>query len=83
MAYADWLRHQRGLSRKTISTRQGVLKRFLTHRFGAEPGDLNTIARADIVGFLDSPEAATGRAGLDYSALGLTSGPTPPIGHCS
>ena len=73
MAYADWLRHQRGLSRKTISTRQGVLKRFLTHRFGAEPGDLNTIARADIVGFLDSPEAATGRAGLDYKAMCLRS----------
>ena len=26
MAYGDWLRHQRGLSPKTISTRQGVLK---------------------------------------------------------
>ena len=69
MAYGDWLRHQRGLSPKTISTRQGVLKRFLTHRFGAAPGDLNAIARADIVSFLDSPEAATGRAaGLDYKA---------------
>ena len=74
MAYGDWLRHQRGLSPKTISTRQGVLKRFLTHRFGAAPGDLNAIARADIVSFLDSPEAATGRAaGLDYKAMCLRS----------
>ena len=73
LAYCDWLRRQRGLSAKTISTRQGVLRRFLTFCFGTAPGDLNTIARDDIVSFLDSPETATGRAGLDYKATCLRS----------
>ena len=36
------------------------MKRFLTFRFGTAPGDLNTIARDDIVSFLDSPDTATG-----------------------
>ena len=73
VAYGDWLRHQRGLSPSTISTRQGVLKRFLTFRFGVVPGDLNTIVRDDVVAFLDSSEAPTGRAGLDYKAMCLRS----------
>ena len=72
-AYGDWLQHQRGLSPKTISIRQGVLKRFLTFRFGTAPGDLNAITRDDVFAFLDTPEATTGRAGLDYKATGLRS----------
>ena len=75
LAYGDWLRRQRGLSAKTISTRRRVLRRFLTFRFGTAPGDLNTIARDDIVSFLDSPDTATGRVGcgLDYKAMCLRS----------
>ena len=73
LAYGDWLRRQRGLSAKTISTRQSVLRRFLTFRFGTAPGDLNAIAREDVVSFLDSSETATGRAGLDYKATCLRS----------
>ena len=60
LAYCDWLRRKRGLSAKTISIRRSVLRRFLTFRFGTAPGDLNTIARDDIVSFLDSPDTATG-----------------------
>ena len=70
-AYGDWLHHHRGLSAKTISIRQSVLRRFLTFRFGTAPGDLNTIARDDIVAFLDSPDTATGRVGVDYKAICL------------
>ena len=73
LAYGDWLRHQRGLSAKTISTRQGVLRRFLTFRFSTAPGDLNTIARDDIVAFLDSPDTATGTVGVDHKAMCLRS----------
>ncbi len=75
LAYCDWLRRQRGLSAKTISIRRSVLRRFLTFRFGTAPGDLNTIARDDIVSFLDSPDTATGGAvrGLDYKATCLRS----------
>ena len=72
-AYGDWLRYQRGLSPKTISIRQGVLKNFLTFRFGTVPHEPNAIAHDDIVAFLDSPEATTGRTGLDYKATGLRS----------
>ena len=72
-AYGDWLRYQRGLSPKTISIREGVLKNFLTFRFGAVPHELNAIAHDDIVAFLDSPEATTVRTGLDYKATGLRS----------
>ena len=72
-AYGDWLHHQRGLSPKTISIRQGVLKRFLTFRFGTAPGDLNALAHDDIVAFLNKPEATTGRTGLDYKARCLRS----------
>ena len=73
LEYGDWLRRQRGLSAKTISTRQSVLRRFVTHRFGTAPGDLNAIARDDIVSFLDSPDTATGRTGPDYKATCLRS----------
>ena len=37
LAYGDWLHHQQGLSPKTISIRQRVLKRFLTFRFDCCP----------------------------------------------
>ena len=73
LAYCDWLHRQRGLSAKTMSIRRGVMKRFLTFRFGTAPGDLNTIARDDIVSFLDSPDTATGGVGLDYKATCLRS----------
>lgn len=73
LAYGDCLRRQRGLSVKTISIRQSVLRRLLTFRFGTAPGDLNAITRADIVSFLDSPETAAGGAGLDYKATCLRS----------
>lgn len=72
-AYGDWLRYQRGLSGKTIAIRRGVLKRFLMFRFGTVPVDLNAITRDDIVAYLDTPEATTGKAGLDYKATCLRS----------
>ena len=74
-AYGDWLHHHRGLSAKTISIRQSVLRGFLTFRFGTTPGDLNTIARGDIAAFLDSPDTATGTArtmGIDVARYKLT-----------
>ena len=52
MEYADWLRHQRGLRESTISRHQAFLKRFMTFRFGAMPGNLNDIAPDDIAAFL-------------------------------
>ena len=73
LAYGDWLLQQRGLSPKTISTRQSVLKRLFIFRFGTEPGDLNTITCDDIVAFLDSPNPTTGRVGRDYKATCLRS----------
>ena len=73
LAYGDWLRQQRGLSPKTISTRQSVLTRFLTLRFDTEPGDLNTITRDDIVAFLDLANPTTGKVGCDYKATCLRS----------
>ena len=72
-AYGNWLRYQCGLSPKTISIRRGVLKRFLTFRFGIAPVDLNAITRDDIFAFLDAPEATAGRKGLDYKATCLRS----------
>ena len=42
-AYGDWLRHQQGLGKSTIGQRQAFLRRFMTFRFGAAPGDLNSI----------------------------------------
>jgi len=53
-AYGDWLHHDRGLSAKTISIRQSVLRRFLTFRFGTAPGDLNTSVSATIRAFTSS-----------------------------
>ena len=55
MAYADWLRHQRGLSEATIERHQAFLKRFMTFRFGAIPGNLNDIAPDDILAFIAQP----------------------------
>ena len=55
MEYADWLRHQRGLRESTISRHQAFLKRFMTFRFGAVPGNLNDIAPDDIAAFLAQP----------------------------
>ena len=53
--YADWLRHQRGLCESTIERHQAFLKRFMTFRFGATPGNLNDIAPDDILAFVAQP----------------------------
>ena len=55
MEYADWLRHQRGLSEVTIERHQAFLKRFMTFRFGATPGNLNDLAPDDILAFVAQP----------------------------
>ncbi len=73
LAYGDWLRRQRGLAPKTVSIRQNVLRRFLTFRFGTQPGDLNAITRDDVAAFLDSPDPATGRTNRVYKAMCLRS----------
>ena len=53
MDYGTWLCTHRGLAPRTIKTRQGELRNFLTVRFGAmAPGDLSTITGADIVAYL-------------------------------
>lgn len=50
--YEGHLRHQRGLSNKTIFHNWRVADRFLTFRFGKEIGDLSKITAGDIVTFL-------------------------------
>lgn len=55
MEYADWLRHQRGLSEATIARHQAFLKRFIGFRFGAKPGNFNDITADDILAFLAQP----------------------------
>lgn len=54
-AYGEWLRRHRGLGPTTISCRQWFLKRFLTFRFGTEPGDLDNIGADDVRAFLALP----------------------------
>ena len=71
-AYGDWLRRHRGLGPSAIRYRQWFLKRFLTFRFGAEPGDLDSIGADDIRAFLALPPGrpSTG-PGLACRASGL------------
>ena len=50
--YEHYLRHQRGLSEASIYNCWRLADRFLSHRFGSEPGDPGVITQADIVAFL-------------------------------
>lgn len=72
MAYGDWLRHRQGLGKTTIRQRQAFFRRFMTFRFGAVPGDLNSITPEDILSFLDSP-SKTGGSTAGYRATPLRS----------
>lgn len=72
-AYGDWLRHQQGLGESTTKERQAFLRRFITFRFGAVPGDLNDITPDDIRGFLDLPVARRGGSGGGWRAIRLRS----------
>ena len=67
--YGEWLRRHRGVGPSTIRYRQWFLKRFLTFRFGTEPGDLDSIGADDVRAFLALPPGrpSTGR-GLAYRA---------------
>ena len=53
--YGEWLRRHRGLGPTTIRNRRWFLKRFLTFRFGTEPGDLDSIGADDVRAFLALP----------------------------
>ena len=59
-AYGDWMRQQQGLGEGTIEVRKSALRRFMTFRFGAVPGDLDDITANDVRGFLDLPSARIG-----------------------
>ena len=59
-AYSDWMRQQQGLGEGTIQLRKAALRRFMSFRFGAVPGDLDDITVDDIRGFLDLPSARKG-----------------------
>ncbi len=72
-AYGDWMCHQQGLAQSTIMQRQASLRRFMTFRFGAVPGDLNGITPDDILTFLDLPLATKGGSGGGYKATHLRS----------
>lgn len=71
-SYGDWLRHQQGLGKTTISKRQAFFRRFMTFRFGAVPGDLNSITPEDVLTFLDLP-STTGGSAAGYRATPLRS----------
>ena len=58
MEYADWLRHQRGVSEATIERHRAFLKRFMTFGLGATPRNLNDIAPDDILAFIAQPLSA-------------------------
>ena len=58
--YGDWMRQQQGLGEGTIEVRQSALRRFMTFRFGAVPGDLDEITVDDIRAFLHLPSARKG-----------------------
>ena len=73
VAYGEWLRHQQGLGKSTIKQRQAFLRRFTTFRFGAGPGDLNSITPEDVQAFLDLPSNAKGGSAAGYRATPLRS----------
>ena len=50
--YEHYLRHQRGLSERTIFHSWRFADRFLEFRFAEEIGDIAAITSSDIVGFL-------------------------------
>ena len=72
-AYGDWLRHQQGLGKSTIRQRQAFLRRFVTFRYGAVPGDLDSITPEDVQAFLDLPSKAKGGSAAGYRATPLRS----------
>ena len=72
-AYGDWLRHQQGLGKSTIRQRQAFVRRFMTFRFGAVPGDLNSITPEDVQAYLDLPSKAKGGSAAGYRASPLRS----------
>ncbi len=72
-AYGDWLRHQQGLGKSTIRQRQAFLRRFMTFRFGAATGDLNSITPDDALTFLDLPSTTTCGPAAGYRVTPLRS----------
>ena len=72
-AYGDWLRQQQGLGKSTIRQRRAFLRRFMTFRFGAAPGDLNSITPEDALTFLDMPSTTTCKSAAGYRATPLRS----------
>ncbi len=71
-AYGEWLRRHRGLGPTTTAGRRSLTGRFLTFRFGPEPGDLDSIGAGDVRAFPALPPGrpGTGR-GLPNRADGL------------
>ena len=57
--YEQYLRHQRGLSERTLDHCWRLADRFLTFRFGAEVGDLTGLTANDIVSFLQKVHGQT------------------------
>lgn len=57
--YEEYLRHQRGLSDRTILHSWRFADRFLTFRFGQETGDLSKITASDIAAFLQQLTSRT------------------------
>ena len=72
-AYGDWMRLHQGLAQSTIKERQAFLRRFMTFRFGAVPGDLNDITPDNIRAFLDLPVARGGKSGVGWRTIRLRS----------
>ena len=60
-AYGDWMRLHQGLAQSTIKERQAFLRRFMTFRFGAVPGDLNDITPDNIRAFFGSACSERGK----------------------
>ena len=72
-AYGEWLRHQQGLGTSTIRQRRAFLRRFVTFRFGAVPGELDSITPEDVQAFLDLPSKTKGGSAAGYRATPLRS----------
>ena len=71
--YGAWLRTRCGLARRTIRSHQVRARSFLAFRFGdSAPGDLNAIARADIVAHLGTVDE-TGPTSARSTAAALRS----------
>jgi len=57
-AFADYLRHERALSDKTLTQYCPFIERFLCERFGHGPVELAALRAADVIGFVKQ-QAAT------------------------